>query len=187
MKMGDNGMRWQVGKVTITQLVEIETLGGKEDILPQATPRGDSRPRMAVAALCRRGRESQNEHPLVPDRDADASDHQSTPVSETTSKAVATRPGTGRKGPFLQQIAAAGCPAETIDTVLCTHLHVDHVGWNTKLVDRRWVPTFPHARYLMGRVEFDHWSARSQPGARGDFRQLDTAGRLRWARGRYRG
>jgi len=40
--------------------------------------------------------------------------------------------------------------------VLCTHLHVDHVGWNTMLVDRRWVPTFPSARYLMGRIEFDH-------------------------------
>jgi glyoxylase-like metal-dependent hydrolase (beta-lactamase superfamily II) len=46
--------------------------------------------------------------------------------------------------------------------VLCTHLHVDHVGWNTMLVDgpdgtKKWVPTFPKARYLMGRVEFAHW------------------------------
>jgi glyoxylase-like metal-dependent hydrolase (beta-lactamase superfamily II) len=63
-------------------------------------------------------------------------------------------------GPFLADLAAAGYPRESIDTVLCTHLHVDHVGWNTMLVDRRWVPTFPWARYLMGRVEFEYW--RSQ-------------------------
>ena len=45
--------------------------------------------------------------------------------------------------PFLADIAAAGATPDTIDVVLCTHLHVDHVGWNTTLVDRRWVPTFP--------------------------------------------
>jgi glyoxylase-like metal-dependent hydrolase (beta-lactamase superfamily II) len=63
-----------------------------------------------------------------------------------------------RDGPFLADLAAAGFPAESIDTVLCTHLHVDHVGWNTRLVNGRWVPTFPRAQYLMGRTEFDHWS-----------------------------
>ena len=48
-----------------------------------------------------------------------------------------------RTGPFLDDIAAAGYPRESIDTVLCTHLHVDHVGWNTMRVDGKWVPTFP--------------------------------------------
>jgi glyoxylase-like metal-dependent hydrolase (beta-lactamase superfamily II) len=63
-----------------------------------------------------------------------------------------------RHGPFLADLAAAGYPRESIDTVLCTHLHVDHVGWNTMLVDGRWVPTFPNARYLYGRAEFAHWT-----------------------------
>jgi glyoxylase-like metal-dependent hydrolase (beta-lactamase superfamily II) len=63
-----------------------------------------------------------------------------------------------RDGPFMADLAAAGFPAESIDTVLCTHLHVDHVGWNTRLVDGKWVPTFPRARYLMGRAEYEHWS-----------------------------
>lgn len=45
-----------------------------------------------------------------------------------------------RQGAFLQDLAAAGLPRERIDTVLCTHLHVDHVGWNTMLVDGRWHP-----------------------------------------------
>jgi glyoxylase-like metal-dependent hydrolase (beta-lactamase superfamily II) len=45
--------------------------------------------------------------------------------------------------------------------VLCTHLHVDHVGWNTMLSGGRWVPTFPNARYLMGRLEYQHWTAQN--------------------------
>ena len=59
--------------------------------------------------------------------------------------------------PFLADLAAAGYPVENIDTVVCTHLHVDHVGWNTRLVDGKWIPTFPNARYLFGRIEWDHW------------------------------
>ena len=61
--------------------------------------------------------------------------------------------------PFLEHLTAAGFPRESIDTVVCTHLHVDHVGWNTMLVDGSWVPTFPNARYLIGRVESEHWDA----------------------------
>ena len=47
---------------------------------------------------------------------------------------------------------------EQVDTVMCTHLHFDHVGWNTMLVDGEFVPTFPNARYLFGREEYEHWS-----------------------------
>ncbi|MGA1675903.1 MAG: MBL fold metallo-hydrolase [Pseudomonadales bacterium] len=59
---------------------------------------------------------------------------------------------------FLDSLAAAGCPREQVDVVVCTHLHVDHVGWNTMLVEGEWVPTFPNARYLIGRREYEHWS-----------------------------
>ena len=61
------------------------------------------------------------------------------------------------KTTFLDDLAAAGYPRETIDTVLCTHLHFDHVGWNTHKVGDRWVPTFAKARYLFGKREWDHW------------------------------
>jgi len=57
---------------------------------------------------------------------------------------------------FLKDLITAGFSPETIDTVLCTHLHFDHVGWNTQWVDGRWVPTFPRARYLFGRREWEH-------------------------------
>ncbi len=58
---------------------------------------------------------------------------------------------------FLDDLAKAGFKREEIDTVLCTHLHFDHVGWNTHLVDGEWIPTFPNARYLFGKQEYEHW------------------------------
>jgi glyoxylase-like metal-dependent hydrolase (beta-lactamase superfamily II) len=61
------------------------------------------------------------------------------------------------QNPYLQKLAAVGLAPEQIDIVLCTHLHYDHVGWNTKLVDGRWVPTFPNARYVFSRIDRDHF------------------------------
>lgn len=65
---------------------------------------------------------------------------------------------------FLQDLAAAGYAPERIDGVLCTHLHFDHVGWNTQLVNGRWVPTFPQARYYFGRQEYEHWRHLRETG-----------------------
>ena len=59
--------------------------------------------------------------------------------------------------PYLANLAAAGFAPADIDYVLCTHLHADHVGWNTRLLGGRWVPTFPKARYLFARPEWEHW------------------------------
>ena len=60
--------------------------------------------------------------------------------------------------PYLQRLAEAGVQPEQVDFVLCTHLHVDHCGWNTRLLDGRWVPTFPNAKYVFSREEYEHWS-----------------------------
>ncbi|MBT5649032.1 MAG: MBL fold metallo-hydrolase [Rhodospirillaceae bacterium] len=59
--------------------------------------------------------------------------------------------------PYLENLATAGVQLDDVDFVLCTHLHVDHVGWNTRLVDGRWVPTFPNAKYLFARDEWAFW------------------------------
>jgi glyoxylase-like metal-dependent hydrolase (beta-lactamase superfamily II) len=61
------------------------------------------------------------------------------------------------QGSYLQDLEVAGFTAADIDVVLCTHMHVDHVGWNTKLQNGRWVPTFPNARYLFTQEEWDFW------------------------------
>lgn len=70
-------------------------------------------------------------------------------------------------GPFLANLEAAGYPAETITHVVCTHLHLDHVGWNTRQENGRWVPTFPNARYVIARQEWDTWKDLSD-GEQGD-------------------
>jgi len=61
--------------------------------------------------------------------------------------------------PFLGDLERLGVGPETVDYVMCTHLHVDHVGWNTQLKDGRWVPTFPNAKYVFHKTEYDHWVA----------------------------
>jgi glyoxylase-like metal-dependent hydrolase (beta-lactamase superfamily II) len=59
---------------------------------------------------------------------------------------------------YLERLQAAGVSPAEVDIVLCTHLHADHVGWNTRLENGRWVPTFPRARYLYSRVEDERWN-----------------------------
>lgn len=66
--------------------------------------------------------------------------------------------------PYLDRLKAIGLAPEDIDIVLCTHLHADHVGWNTRLEDGRWVPTFPNARYLMSKIDFEFFNALHQAG-----------------------
>jgi glyoxylase-like metal-dependent hydrolase (beta-lactamase superfamily II) len=72
--------------------------------------------------------------------------------------------GHRRKGDFMATLAAAGARPEEVDFVMCTHLHWDHVGWNTRLADGRWVPTFPNARYVIARREYAHMDALHSRG-----------------------
>ena len=58
---------------------------------------------------------------------------------------------------YLDNLKAAGVKPEEVDFVFCTHMHVDHVGWNTRLQDGNWVPTFPNAKYLFNRKEWEYW------------------------------
>ena len=85
------------------------------------------------------------------------------------------RPGFSRyhqlDTPFLQRLREAGVQPEEIDIVLCTHLHADHVGWNTMLVDGRWVPTFPDAKYLFSRIENEIGDPRRNPAADADLQR----------------
>jgi glyoxylase-like metal-dependent hydrolase (beta-lactamase superfamily II) len=63
---------------------------------------------------------------------------------------------------FEKGLAATGLTVNDIDYVMCTHLHGDHVGWNTRLENGRWVPTFPKAKYIMADRELEHWTAREK-------------------------
>jgi glyoxylase-like metal-dependent hydrolase (beta-lactamase superfamily II) len=88
------------------------------------------------------------------------------------------RPGFARfhqlNTPWLDRLREAGVKPENIDIVLCTHLHSDHVGWNTMLRDGRWVPTFPNARYLFSRTENEHGDPRRNPAADADLQRSNS-------------
>ena len=146
---------WRIGDVTVTKIVELEATGGSRFILPDATPEAVREERWLYPHFMdERGRLRMSVHALVvttPTRRILVD----TCIGNDKERAMPT--WNRLQGRFLADLEAAGCPPESVDTVLCTHLHVDHVGWNTMLVGGRWVPTFPRARYLMGRVEFDYW------------------------------
>lgn len=56
---------------------------------------------------------------------------------------------------WLTELRALGVDPQSVDYVMCTHMHADHIGWNTRLDDGRWVPTFPNARYVFAKREFE--------------------------------
>jgi len=153
-------MHWKVGRVKITKIVELETVGSTRFILPLATTEEIRKlPWLMPHFANYEGRLKMSIHSLV---------------VETPDRRIVVDTGLGndkegrkvptwnnRKSQFLETMSAAGFPPESIDAVLCTHLHVDHVGWNTKLVAGKWVPTFPNARYVFGRTEYEHWRDHS--------------------------
>ena len=148
---------WQVGQFKITRVVELEMAGGSKFILPDATP-AEVRPIdwMQPHFATSDGKLIMSVHALVID-------------TGTMRIVVDTCIGNDKERnmpawnnlqtSFLEDLTAAGYPPESIDAVMCTHLHVDHVGWNTRLVDGEWVPTFPNARYLMAEKEWAYWDA----------------------------
>lgn len=71
--------------------------------------------------------------------------------------------------PFIERFEATGVRVENVDFVFCTHMHHDHCGWNTMLRNGRWVPTFPNARYVFVKREYDRW----HPDNAGNFQHLD--------------
>ncbi|WP_411082944.1 MBL fold metallo-hydrolase [Streptomyces sp. cmx-18-6] len=67
---------------------------------------------------------------------------------------------------YAERLGAAGFAPESVDLVVLTHLHTDHVGWNTRDEGGTWVPTFPNARYLTARTEWDYWADAEMDGPR---------------------
>jgi glyoxylase-like metal-dependent hydrolase (beta-lactamase superfamily II) len=153
-------MYWKVGQVKITKIVELETVGSTRFILPLATNEAIQKlPWLIPHFATDEGRLKMSIHSLV---------------LETPGRRILVDTGLGndkqgrnvptwnnRQGPFLETLREAGFAPDSIDTVLCTHLHVDHVGWNTRLVNGTWVPTFANARYVFGKSEYEYWRDHS--------------------------
>lgn len=159
MRPQDDPLRWRIGDVRVTRVVELASANIGNHILPQANadnvraigwvgPFVDDNARLVLSF-----------HSLV------VESRGQTIVVDTCigNDKVRTYPRWNRmQSSFLADFRAAGFVANRVDTVLCTHMHVDHVGWNTRLVDGRWQPTFAAARHLYAEAEWAHWQRESQ-------------------------
>ena len=153
-------LSWKIGQVTVTRIVETEmpvAYHEKHPFLPEARPE-------ALAEI-----PWLYPHYVTPEGALRLSIHALLVEAPGLRLVVDTCIGNDRprrfigRQPlatdFLQQMEKAGWSRDSVDAVVCTHLHVDHVGWNTMLEGDQWVPTFPKARYLIGRKEYEHWMA----------------------------
>lgn len=149
-------MHLSVGDIRIRSLTELQTTGGSRFILPQATPAAIlAIPWLVPTFADERGRLKMAVQSFL----VEAGDKKilvDTGLgNDKTGRLVPA--WNGRTDDFLDRLAAAGFGPDDVDIVVNTHLHVDHVGWNTRHVDGRWRPTFPNARYVTGRTEFAYW------------------------------
>ncbi len=159
MSEGQNKLlnQWQIGDVKVTRVVELEIAGGTRFILPDATRDAcKDIGWMAPHFMDEQGNLIMSVHALVVDTGA-RKIVVDTCIGNDKQRSIPA--WTNLQTDFLNDLAAAGYPRESIDAVMCTHLHVDHVGWNTMLVDGEWVPTFPNARYLVAEKEWAYWDA----------------------------
>lgn len=158
---------WQIGDVRVTRIIETEdTSMAAEFMLPDATP----------AAL--RDIDWLRPHFVTDDGQLITSIYSL--LVETAGRRLVIDTCLGndkpravpqwneRQGRFLEDIAAAGFPRDAVDYVVCTHLHPDHVGWNTMLVAGTWQPTFPNARYLFSQADWE-WLDQAPVTPLGDY------------------
>lgn len=166
---------WTIGDVRISQIVEQLIPEGLPGLMPDATPEALlAIPWLYPEFVTARGEPSFSLHAFIID-------------TPTRRIMVDTCIGNGKdlkispiwdqmQTDFLDRMNAAGFPPETIDVVVCTHLHLDHVGWNTIRAGDRWVPTFPNARYLFGRVEYEFMQAtHDNPDADEAWRECNAS------------
>jgi glyoxylase-like metal-dependent hydrolase (beta-lactamase superfamily II) len=158
-------LSWTVGDITIKRIVEFETAvpyNEQQPFIRAARPEAlQEMPWLRPHFVTSEGHLMSSVHALLVEAPGlrlvvDTCIGNDRPRRMTGGRALSTA--------FLASLNQAGWSRESVDTVVCTHLHVDHVGWNTMLDNGRWVPTFPNARYLIGRSEFDYWSRSEEPG-----------------------
>jgi glyoxylase-like metal-dependent hydrolase (beta-lactamase superfamily II) len=153
-------LSWQVGEVEVTRIVEMElpiSYDPSRPFLAEATPEAlRASPWLYPDFVNGEDQMLLSIHALLVDAPGmrlvvDTCIGNDRPRAMLGGRALST--------PFLDHLAEAGWSRESVDAVVCTHLHVDHVGWNTMLEGGAWVPTFPKARYFIGAAEHAHWSA----------------------------
>jgi len=149
--------QWNIGDVKITRIIESEAPWPGTFILPNATPERMQREADWLFPVFsnEKGKLRMSIHALVIESRGKRI------IVDTCigNDKIRSNPAWSKlQLPFMSDLKNAGYTPDQIDNVVCTHLHVDHVGWNTKLVDGKWVPTFDNAQYIIGGTEWDYWS-----------------------------
>lgn len=152
-------LSWQVGSVKITRIVELTTASLGPHLLPQATPALMLAVPWLKPFIDEQGRIILSMHALVVEAD-DKLIVVDTCIGNDKER---TYPRWHKmQTNFLERFAALGFDPDAVDVVLCTHMHVDHVGWNTRWLNGGWQPTFCNARYLYAQDEWSHWKREDQ-------------------------
>lgn len=157
-------MNWQVGDVTITRVKELQfpVPYNEHHFMPDATPAALRQiPWLMPHFVDDAGHILLSIHALLVEAPGirlvvDTCIGNDKPRAFIGNQALQTR--------FLERFEECGWRREQVSHVICTHLHVDHVGWNTMLQDGNWIPTFPAARYLLGKQEYEYWSSSQDEG-----------------------
>ena len=150
-------MKWQIGKIKVTRIQEL-VFPEFSDVIPAVTKELVKEIKWLFP------------HFVTADGHLSLSIHSLIVETPTHKLVVDTCIGDGRdrmpmegmhmlSTNYMRDMQAEGYQPEDMDFVLCTHLHVDHVGWNTRLVDGKWVPTFPNAKYIMDKKDLDFWGS----------------------------
>jgi glyoxylase-like metal-dependent hydrolase (beta-lactamase superfamily II) len=147
---------WRIGQVKVRKIVELERTGGTRFILPQAVPE-------AVRPVCwlyphymdESGRLIMSVHALFVEADGLRIVVDTCLGNHKTGRSIPD--WNHRHSDFLERFSREACDPGAVDIVICTHMHVDHVGWNTYWNGETWLPSFPRASYLFSQAEFDHW------------------------------
>ena len=150
-------MKWQIGKIKVTRIQEV-VFPEFSDVIPAVTQELVKEIKWLFP------------HFVTADGHLSLSIHSLIVETPTDKIVVDTCIGDSRdrmpmegmhmlSTNYMRDMQAEGYQPEDMDFVLCTHLHVDHVGWNTRLVDEKWVPTFPNAKYIMDKKDLDFWGS----------------------------
>lgn len=174
MLTGDKFLKWSIGRIEIFQIVEVEAGGVIQSIIRSATSvnireikwlsphfadEGGKLKAQVQCFLIKSG----NRNILIDS--CNGNDKKRTDLAAWSNL---------RTG-FLEKLKSVSVAPEDIDIAACTHLHCDHVGWNTKRENGIWVPTFPKAKYLFARREYDYWARKPEKEIADDKAAFDDS------------
>src|SRR3989344_748005 len=169
-----NPLKWKIGEVEIIQILEMEENKIFGSFIPEATPENIKKINWMT--------------PYFADENGILKANVQSFLVKSNGKNILidTCNGNGKNRPnvtewsslntdYLEKFKENNIDINKIDIVVCTHLHFDHVGWNTKLKNGDWVATFPNAKYVFSKGEYDYWVKKPENEMVDDLNGIDDS------------